>query len=106
MQRVIKFRAWHFDDGMLYFDFDSFIKDYHDQYANIMQFTGLYDKNGKEIYEADIVIGGGCLKPIQVKWNQKGRWSFGEQLLDFTERTMLELEVIGNIYENPELLGQ
>lgn len=55
MKREIKFRAWHLDDGMLYFDFDSFQKDYHDQYGNIMQFTGLTDKNGKEIYEGDIV---------------------------------------------------
>ena len=55
MKREIKFRAWNLDDGMLYFDFDSFQKDYYDQYGNIMQFTGLTDKNGKEIYEGDIL---------------------------------------------------
>ena len=71
--------------------------------CEIMQFTGLKDKNGKEIYEGDFVQGGGCLKPHDVRWNDAGRWSFGESLLDFTQSTMLLLEVIGNIYENPEL---
>lgn len=53
--REIKFRAWNYDYGMLYFNLDTFQKDYHDQYGNIMQFTGLTDKNGKDVYEGDII---------------------------------------------------
>jgi len=44
MNREIKFRAWHLEDGMLYFDLDNFIKDYHNQYGNIMLYTSLKDR--------------------------------------------------------------
>jgi len=143
MKREIKFRAWHLDDGMLYFDFDSFQKDYHDQYGNIMQFTGLTDKNGKEIYEGDILkrryypLGSDrkIIEYYEIGVVVYGSPSFGLQLkfegtnvLDEakklshhrTEKQVHkhssagenwidkffygEIEVIGNIYENPELL--
>lgn len=110
--RTIKFRAWHLDDGMLYFDFDTFQKDYHDQYGNIMQFTGLYDKNGKEIYEGDILkwkypsLSSDTFKNI-VQWDDT--WAcFGLFLPDskFCKESdwfrVTDMEVIGNIYENSE----
>ena len=119
MKREIKFRAWHLDDGMLYFDFDSFQKDYHDQYGNIMQFTGLTDKNGKEIYEGDILK---CVdefneneKVIEVVFKNGGyciEWDgmFYDgsdiTLISWANETGIEFEIIGNIYENPELLKQ
>ena len=63
----------------------------------IMQYTGLKDKNGKEIYEGDIleVYGGECINYLV------------ESLYSiFYDRinTELEYEIIGNIHENPELL--
>ena len=64
----------------------------------VMQFTGLLDKNGKEIYEGDIlqikVISTQC---IVVQWTRNG---FSPYIKDETD-----FEIIGNIYENPELIN-
>jgi hypothetical protein len=71
-----------------------------------MQFTGLLDKNGKEIFESDVlkIYYEGNQKSYlkKVKWLNdainKGRWD----ALDNCAFT--SCEVVGNIYENPELL--
>jgi len=84
----------------------------------LMQCTGLKDKNGKQIYEGDIVryyykkSKTNPEKPqatenFIVKWCERGNWTLyttddKESLL--LGITLKEIEVIGNIYENPELL--
>ena len=74
--------------------------------GELMQFTGLKDRNGKEIYESDIVDFAG-LKPIEILWNDGGFVSdmFGSDPIKLTQEGMAVFaEVLGNIYENPELL--
>jgi uncharacterized phage protein (TIGR01671 family) len=117
--REIKFRAWRGGDGGC-MEFGHYVADHGNiNWFNLsksvgkdlilMQFTGLKDKNGKEIYEGDIV-----------KWDDSGaegfekmevdvfrvRWECGEDELGWNLYPFqdFEYEVIGNIYENPELL--
>ena len=115
MQREIKFRAWDKQEGKMY-EWENFGFGRRDLYLNwnrvigdpdrfnIMQFTGLKDKNGKEIYEEDILrIGEGLIREVywdedNSRWGMKDQTTFGPIIF---ERWA---EVIGNIYENPELL--
>jgi uncharacterized phage protein (TIGR01671 family) len=136
--RVIKFRAWDSERGKMVFPMvmnwwqdegaPAFKSEFVDCDAShectskylfevdLMQFTGLRDKNGKEIYEGDVVrfIDVGVIGSQHYKneGEPKGvvRWSdFGAFYLDDGDEgpfmhSMTEFEVIGNVYENPELL--
>ena len=67
----------------------------------LMQFTGLLDKNGKEIYEGDIVEDD--MKQKEAVVMEYGEWRvYGRSL--WQESKSKRIEVIGNIYENQELL--
>ena len=76
----------------------------------LMQFTGLHDKNGKEIYEGDVVhwkpVGLGTVRfgasAAFVHDQEKLRGGTGINQLHRSYQQ--EYEIIGNIYENPELL--
>lgn len=86
------------------------------------QFTGLKDRSGREIYEADIVKAGeGTSLKIEWSYGRYVAWDFraweqgyydaylelAKELGQIQEGySMPYIEVIGNIYENPELLGE
>lgn len=139
MKREIKFRAWD-KDGLTYWDGKS--KDWKPQMIYkvdesswwtwcknnliIMQFTGLHDKNGKEIYEGDLIKYTGissCYRnyhhpndtiyeiekslnrfvgrPVELKRDPE--YCGGGELEDFLLSE--DKEIVGNIYENPELIN-
>lgn len=85
-------------------------------YLVIMQSTGLFDRNNKEIFEGDIITNGKdvmCMKrhnTLGFYVEQKGKVEFiaDSAVLEEFEEDAKEiadiLEIIGNVYENPELL--
>ncbi len=120
--RELKFRAWDKINKCMYLDIqrlDSLAekisrpKEYH-----VMQYTGLKDKNGKEIYEGDIINGKhrfthsiftGVVTYVEYMFDLLdidsniriyGRWDYNA----FKGSHCKVYEIIGNIYENLELL--
>jgi uncharacterized phage protein (TIGR01671 family) len=71
----------------------------------LMQFTGLKDKNGKEIYEGDIVdVNYFGRKEVVEFFVNAGFACFMPFLDDGHHWNSFNCEVVGNIYENPELI--
>lgn len=110
--REIKFRAWHKADEKMYkvYGFAQnkwFLKGKQFPMPNgaivIMQYTGLKDKNGNEIYEGDIIrCYGGAY------WNGIYEYNYVIEVRDIRDLNDIvhseNVEILGNKYENPELL--
>jgi len=100
MSREIKFRAWD-KESMWQPDLGSLPADN----TNIlMQYTGLKDKNGKEIYEGDIVKGISYPAVCEVVFNDGSFWLIAKDWENTLGGMSADCEVIGNIWENGDLL--
>lgn len=127
--RQIKFRAWNSKEKMMMDELytpevrlNAFLKDpFENGEYTLMQFTGLLDKNGKEIWEGDVLRddqkdlfevrfgklpldkSGDCVCTYEA-WYAKGYGQLG--CAPYHECNIIGqwMEIIGNIYENSELL--
>jgi len=108
MNREIKFRVWDEDENSFrFFSLSNenlfwMSKNLLDFDKNVQQFTGLKDKNKKEIYEGDILDFDGDL--YYVLWNKKSSaWGFNDG--DLFDGIDVKSGIIkGNIFENPKSL--
>lgn len=134
MTRPIKFRAWMLDERKMYgvndLDFALGLIKLDDgtddviSMVDLMQYTGLKDSNDREIYEGDIlkvteedensyiapVVWGGEDYPafdLDMRYVPDG-WDYEANILSTLEAGLGNsiYEVVGNIYENPELLEE
>lgn len=129
MSRVNKYRAWNTEKKIMCYNNEDLSACYWDgeyssevgiinEYLNLpehlrdyeyMQYIGVPDKNGKEIYEGDIVLLDGEDEYFVVERdNDTARFVMNSKTLtvDFDNCWGYQIEVIGNVYENADLLKE
>lgn len=110
--REIKFRTWDKKEKKFWYfnPVDGLFtnRKEKDEYLKVIQqYTGLRDKNGKEIYEGDIIkysMGGTMQKNPAIVDIKELYGLLGDYCDPYYATDKKDFEVIGNIYENPSLL--
>lgn len=102
-ESILEFSPWEYQNRKSFDD-----KKIMADAGILMQYTGLKDKNGKEIYEGDIIRWNPDERKVPIGRNQEVFWDdtgwapFRGDMVDGWKSN--RYEIIGNIYENPELL--
>jgi uncharacterized phage protein (TIGR01671 family) len=131
-KRELSFRAWHEEKEYMYENIaiglmekilysrgtpkkkgpDWYVSEEHSDAIHVMQYTGLKDDKKKKIFEGDVLAIGAQDKVAEVFWsNENARFEIhfleDDREIDFADkRSLRQVKVIGNIYENPELVGR
>lgn len=120
MNREFEFRAWltkynkmvkiySWNIWQEYFMCSEYDSEFYLDETPIMQYTGLKDKNNKEIYDGDILSDGNVKNLYKVifengSFRTEYNGDFEEYSFDLIDVVAQGCEVVGNIYENPELM--
>jgi hypothetical protein len=109
MQRELKFRLWNPQLKFMDYNEDAVLPSLHSEFKGkpgimIMQFTGLKDKNNNPIYEGDIIKESSSGLFYEINFSD-GNFGYASTCLCIDSIDEYEIKVVGDIYQNPELLN-